>query len=53
MGCVDRRAWRQKRPTLIVFFGDHQPPLTNAFYEQLYGKKLAERDTQEERKIIS
>ena len=34
-------------PTLIVFFGDHQPPLTNAFYEQLYGKKLAERDTQE------
>ena len=34
-------------PTLIVFFGDHQPPLTNAFYEQLYGKKLSQRTTQE------
>ena len=34
-------------PTLIVFFGDHQPPLTNAFYEALYGKKLSERTTQE------
>ncbi|MCI8422763.1 MAG: LTA synthase family protein [Lawsonibacter sp.] len=34
-------------PTLVVFFGDHQPPLTNAFYEALYGKKLSERTTQE------
>lgn len=34
-------------PTMIVFFGDHQPPLTNAFYEQLYGKKLSERSTEE------
>ncbi len=34
-------------PTLIVFFGDHQPPLTNAFYEELYGKKLSERSTEE------
>ena len=34
-------------PTMIVFFGDHQPPLTNAFYEQLYGKKFSERTTQE------
>ena len=34
-------------PTLIVFFGDHQPPLTNAFYEQLYGKKLSQRTTEE------
>ena len=34
-------------PTMIVFFGDHQPPLTNAFYEQLYGKKLSQRTTQE------
>ena len=34
-------------PTMIVFFGDHQPPLTNAFYEQLYGKKLSERNTEE------
>ncbi len=34
-------------PTMIVFFGDHQPPLTNAFYEQLYGKKFSQRTTQE------
>ena len=34
-------------PTMIVFFGDHQPPLTNAFYEELYGKKLSERTVQE------
>jgi len=34
-------------PTLVVFFGDHQPPLNNAFYEALYGKKLSERTTQE------
>lgn len=36
-----------EEPTLVVFFGDHQPPLTNAFYEELYGKKLSERTTQE------
>ena len=34
-------------PTLVVFFGDHQPPLTNAFYEELFGKKLSERTTEE------
>ncbi len=34
-------------PTLVVFFGDHQPPLTNAFYEELYSKKLSERTTEE------
>ena len=34
-------------PTLVVFFGDHQPPLANAFYEALYGKKLSERTTEE------
>ncbi|NBI09482.1 LTA synthase family protein [Colidextribacter sp. OB.20] len=36
-----------EEPTLVVFFGDHQPPLTNAFYEALYGKKLSERTTEE------
>lgn len=36
-----------EEPTLVVFFGDHQPPLTNAFYEELYGKKLSERTTGE------
>jgi len=33
--------------TMIVFFGDHQPPLKNAFYEELYGKPLADRTTEE------
>ena len=36
-----------EEPTLVVFFGDHQPPLKNAFYEVLYGKKLSERTTEE------
>jgi len=36
-----------EEPTLVVFFGDHQPPLKNAFYEELYGKRLSERTTQE------
>lgn len=34
-------------PTLIVFFGDHQPSLSNEFYEALYGKTLNERTTEE------
>ena len=34
-------------PTLVVVFGDHQPPLKNAFYEELYGKMLSERTTRE------
>lgn len=38
---------QSSEPTMIVFFGDHQPPLKNAFYEELYGKPLAERTTQE------
>lgn len=33
--------------TLIVFFGDHQPPLGNTFFETLYGKKLDERNPEE------
>lgn len=33
--------------TMIVFFGDHQPPLGNTFYENLYGKKLDDRTTEE------
>jgi hypothetical protein len=36
-----------EEPTLVVFFGDHQPPLKNAFYEVLYDKPLSERTTQE------
>ena len=33
--------------TMIVFFGDHQPPLGNDFYEELYGKPLDQRTTDE------
>ena len=33
--------------TMIVFFGDHEPPLGNSFFEKLYGKKLDDRTTQE------
>ena len=33
--------------TMIVFFGDHQPPLGNDFYEELYGKPLDQRTTEE------
>lgn len=33
--------------TMIVFFGDHQPPLGNSFYEDLYGKKLDDRTAAE------
>ena len=32
---------------MVIFFGDHQPALKNAFYEALYGKTLAERTTEE------
>ena len=38
---------QSSEPTMIVFFGDHQPPLKNAFYEALYGKPLSERTTEE------
>ena len=38
---------QQEEPTMVVFFGDHQPPLTNSFYEELYGRKLSERTTEE------
>jgi len=33
--------------TMIVFFGDHQPSLGNEFYEELYGKPLDQRTTEE------
>lgn len=36
-----------EEPTMVVFFGDHQPPLSNSFYEVLYGKRLSERNTKE------
>jgi len=33
--------------TMIVFFGDHQPPLGAEFYKELYGKELDDRTTAE------
>ena len=33
--------------TMIVMFGDHQPSLGNDFYEELYGKPLDARTTEE------
>ncbi len=36
-----------EEPTMVVFFGDHQPSLKNEFYEQLYGKALDQRTTEE------
>ena len=36
-----------EEPTMVVFFGDHQPPLKNEFYEYLQGKPLDQRTTEE------
>lgn len=36
-----------KEPTMIVMFGDHEPSISDEFYEKLYGKKLSDL-TQEE-----
>lgn len=37
-------------PTLICFFGDHQPSIENEFYEKLYGKSLSELSPEENMK---
>lgn len=29
---------KEKEPTIIVMFGDHQPKLNNTFYEDIFGK---------------
>ena len=34
-------------PTVVVFFGDHQPGVENEFYEYLYGKRLQELSQEE------
>lgn len=36
-----------KEPTIIVMFGDHEPSISDEFYEKLYGKELSDL-TQEE-----
>lgn len=37
-------------PTMIVMFGDHQPAIDDAFYEELYGKSLEQLDLEEMQK---
>lgn len=37
-------------PTMIVMFGDHQPSITDGFYEDLYGKALNDRTAAEVQK---
>ncbi len=34
-------------PTIIVMFGDHQPPLPNTFYSNQFGKDVEELSTEE------
>ncbi len=36
-----------KDPTVIVMFGDHQPPLVEEFYETLFGKKQSKFTTED------
>ena len=36
-----------EEPTLILFFGDHQPPLSNNLYRDIYGKNLDDRTIEE------
>lgn len=36
-----------KEPTLICFFGDHQPSIEEEFYEFLYGKELSDLSNEE------
>ena len=38
---------QSNEPTMIIFFGDHQPPLGNDFYEAISGKPLDKRTTEE------
>ena len=38
---------KEKEPTIVVMFGDHQPPLVNEFYETLFKKKQAEFTTED------
>jgi phosphoglycerol transferase MdoB-like AlkP superfamily enzyme len=36
-----------EEPTVILFFGDHQPPLNNNLFADIYGKALDARTTEE------
>lgn len=36
-----------EEPTVILFFGDHQPPLNNKLFQDIYGKELDDRTNEE------
>ena len=38
---------KEKEPTIILMFGDHQPPLVEQFYETLFKKKQSEFTTED------
>ena len=38
---------RVKEPTVVLMFGDHQPPLVEQFYETLFKKKMSEFTTED------
>lgn len=40
-------------PTIICFFGDHQPSVEQEFYEELYGKSLSQLTIEEEQKMYT
>ena len=35
------------QPTMLIMFGDHYPNVEEAFYEELYGKKIEDSDLEE------
>lgn len=39
-----------KEPTIILMYGDHQPYIEDAFYEEVMGKKLSELSDAEQQK---
>lgn len=38
---------KQKDPTVIVFFGDHEPGLSNEFYSKILGKNVEQLNAEE------
>lgn len=42
---------QEKEPTIILFFGDHQPNISDAFYEKLFGKPLSQLTKEEKEKM--
>ncbi|MDP4118762.1 MAG: sulfatase-like hydrolase/transferase [Bacillota bacterium] len=40
-----------KEPTVIIFFGDHQPSVETGFYEKLYGKPFSSLSDEESQRM--